>query len=54
MLPTAAGNPLATTEQREGEALAMRALASPVVERARELVAMRWKTLAGRGARKRR
>jgi len=28
----------------------MRALAFPVVAQARELVAMRWKTLAGRGA----
>jgi hypothetical protein len=50
MFPTAASNPLATTEQREGEAIAMHALASPIVGQARELVAMRWKTLAGRGA----
>ena len=50
MFPTAERNPLATAEQRDGEALAMHALASPVVTQARELVAMRWKTLAGRGA----
>lgn len=50
MFPTAEHNPLATAEQRHGEALAMRALASDAVVRARELVAMRWKTLAGRGA----
>src|SRR5215471_10255640 len=36
MFPTPAGNPLATSEQHDGEALAMRALASPVVEQARE------------------
>jgi hypothetical protein len=50
MFPSAASNPLATTEQRDGEALAMRALASRIVGQARELVAMRWKTLAGRSA----
>lgn len=50
MYPTAPSNPLATTEQREGEELAMRALASETVQQARELVAMRWKTLAGRDA----
>jgi hypothetical protein len=50
MYPTPDANPLATTEQRDGEALAMRVLASEPVGRARELVAMRWKTLAGRPA----
>lgn len=43
-------NPLATAEQRDVEAAAMRALESEPVARARELVAMRWKTLAGKGA----
>jgi len=48
MYSSPTGNPLATTEQRSGEALAMRALASEHVNRARGLVAMRWRTLAGR------
>lgn len=50
MYPRATHNPLATNEQRDGEALAMRAFASSAVIQARELVAMRWKTLAGREA----
>jgi hypothetical protein len=39
-------NPLATEEQRDAEALAIRLMASDQVAGARELVAMRWKTLA--------
>lgn len=43
-----ASNPLATSEQRDLEARAMRILPMPAVQAGREAVAQRWRTIAGR------
>jgi hypothetical protein len=45
-LPSA-GNPAATAEQRELEALAIRLLKTDPVKRAKQVVASRWKTIVG-------
>ena len=41
-------NPVATIDQRDIEALAIRLLPSTVIQKAKQQVAMKWKTIAGR------
>ena len=41
-------NPTATVDQRDMEALALKVMEMPIVKKARENVAMRWKTIIGK------